>query len=888
LILRFVHDDLARVVEAYPETEEDRVWASRLRGPVRFNRHRGAVVIPEFASGILRGAPGGRPILDNLQTPREPSDPLALLECPFFTRLYPFQQEAVNRMVDPGGFGLWLDCGLGKGLEPSTPIITPKGSIPIGQLRRGDLVLGSDGKPYPVTGVFPQPDQPRFRVSFSDGCSILCDDPHLWIVKNYNDKARNKPWRVMATKDLRRTDLHYGKHGQSRTWHIPMTQPVQFPEQDLLIPPYVLGVLLGDGSLTQAGVNWSKPDPEIAQEVAMEMSGCTVTRREGPTCPIWTLKGSSINRVLKKWGLKVHSHARFIPPGYLQGSPGQRLSLLQGLLDTDGSSSAGTIEYCSTSQPLAQAVVYLTQSMGGTATISCKEQPTYTRQREKRLGRRAWRVFLSLPPEIEPFRLPRKRESYKRPSRGVGRWIDSITPEGFGPTVCISVASPDSSFLAGEFVVTHNSPTIMAAYSILRKRGDARGMIVLGPNVAAQIWTGEGSLLHQWTGETGHEIKTGDKRYPPQEGVVFCSHSKVFRRPYQTWVEERIRTGKWILVIDEAQMISGEVSKRFSAIRSWAHFAPWRWLASGTPVSNYPDSFRGLYSIITRASFDPDAYLRWFKRPDGKYVETHLEDFGKILKRDSLRVTKTEAAPWLPPRTNQVLTVELKGRQRALYDEFVKAGRTMLQNAEKEWAIHARSMFSKLARMTGLATHPGMLGDVCPDGDIAKLETVKDLLNAAGDQKVVIWSWHPWVLDWLQERLPCRSVKYHGQVAENAKREAVRAFNEDPKVRVFLGNPSAAGTALSLGAGSVAIYWDMGWRWVDYFQAGERIDRITRTMPVTQYVILGKGTIEEYMWEKVQLKIDLQALMFGTSGQEFTTRHWTPSEAWRVLNMWGK
>lgn len=885
--MRFAHDRLARVLEVFPETEEDRKRLVKIGGPVRYNRHSKALIVPEFAAYSLERLPEAKPILDSLQTEPAAEDPLALLDCPFVDRLYPFQRKAAHRMIDPGGFGLWLDCGLGKGLEPSTPIITPKGSTPIGKLCRGDLVLGRDGKPYPVTGVFPQPDQPRFRVSFSDGCSILCDDPHLWIVKNYNDKARNKPWRVMATQDLRRTDLHYGKHGQSRTWHIPMTQPVQFPEQDLPIPPYVLGVLLGDGSLTQAGVNWSKPDPEIAQEVAMEMPGCTVTRREGSTCPIWTLKGSSISRVLKKWGLEVHSHARFIPPGYLQGSPGQRLSLLQGLLDTDGSSSVGTIEYCSTSQPLAQAVVYLTQSMGGTASISCKEQPTYTHQGEKKLGRRAWRVFLSLPPEIEPFRLPRKRESYKRPSRGVGRWIDSITPEGFGPTVCISVASPDSSFLAGEFVVTHNSPTIMAAYTALKAAGRVRGMIVLGPNVASQIWTGEGSLLHEWTGEKGWEIKTGDRRYPPSEGVIFCSHSKTFRKPYQTWVEERIRSGLWILCIDEAQMIAGEMSRRFEVIRVWAQFAPWRWLASGTPVSNYPDSFRGLYSIMTRANFDPHAFQRWFKpSAAGGYVEKRLQDFGRILRRDSLRVTKSEAAPWLPPRTNQVLTVALKGRQKDLYAEFVQQGRVMLQSAEKEWSLKARGAFSELSRLTGLATHPGMLGDNCPDAEIAKLDTVRDLLKTTGDQKVVIWSWHPWVLDWIREMLGEGCVVYHGKIREQEKKEAVRRFNTDPAVKVFLGNPSAAGTALSLGAGTVAIYWDMGWRWVDYFQAGERIDRITRTMPITQYVLLGKGTIEEYMWEKVCLKIDLQALMFGTTPQEFSTMHWTPKEAWRVLNLW--
>lgn len=432
------------------------------------------------------------------------------------------------------------------------------------------------------------------------------------------------------------------------------------------------------------------------------------------------------------------------------------------------------------------------------------------------------------------------------------------------------------------------SPTILAAYSILRARKKVQGMVVLGPNVASQVWTGEKSLSMQWAGEKGHEIKTGDRRYPPSEGILFCSHSKVFRRPYQTWLEERIRSGLWILCVDEAQMIAGEMSRRFEVLQQWAQFAPWRWLASGTPVSNYPDSFRGLYKVMTRANFDPDQFLKWFKKPTGEYYQTRLEDFGKVLRRDSVRVTKAEAAPWLPPRTNQVLTVELRGRQRGLYDEFVKENRVVLQAAEKEWTVQGRNVFSRLARLTGLATHPGMLGDACPDQDLAKLETVLELLSGVGDQKVVIWSWHPWVLDWLRERLPFPAVRYHGGVPEAERRQAAHSFNTDPGTRIFLGNPSAAGTALSLGAGTVAIYWDMGWRWVDYFQAGERIDRITRTLPITQYVLLGKGTVEEYMWEKVQLKIDLQGLMFGTSSPEFLTRHWTPEEAWRVLNMWGK
>lgn len=543
--MRFEHDRAARVLLVCPESPEDKDALVRLRGPFRFNRHRGSLVVPEYATQALHGLPGALPWLrESIYAPTDP-DPLGVLECPFAGRLYPFQRQAVNRMLEPGGFGLWLDCGLGK------------------------------------------------------------------------------------------------------------------------------------------------------------------------------------------------------------------------------------------------------------------------------------------------------------------------------------------------------SPVILAAYDILRRAGKVRGMIVLGPNVASQVWTGEGSLAHQWIGEVGHEIKTGDKRYPPTEGIIFCSHAKTFRLPYRTWVEERLRSGQWILAVDEAQMISGEMSRRFEMIHQWAQHAPWRWLASGTPVANYPDSFRGLYKIMTRANFEPEAYLRWFKAPSGEFYRSRLEDFGRILKQDSMRITKAEAAPWLPPRTNQVLTVDLKGRQRALYDQFIREGKVMLQAQEREWAVHGRNVFARLARLAGLATHPGMLGDLCPDTEVAKLETVLDLLKTAGDQKVVIWSWHPWVLDWLRGKLPLEAVRYHGQVPDSERKEATRRFNTDPDTRVFLGNPSAAGTALSLGAGSIAIYWDMGWRWVDYFQAGERIDRITRTLPITQYVLLGKNTVEEYMWEKVQLKIDLQGLMFGTTSPEFLTRHWTPQEAWRVLNMWG-
>lgn len=435
------------------------------------------------------------------------------------------------------------------------------------------------------------------------------------------------------------------------------------------------------------------------------------------------------------------------------------------------------------------------------------------------------------------------------------------------------------------------SPAILSAFHILhRVSTEADGMIVLGPNVAGQVWAGKTSLTREWSGDEGYEIRTGDRRYPPNKGLIFCSHSKVFRQPYQTWIEERLRSGRWILCIDEAQMVSGSLSKRWRVIDQWSRFAPWRWLATGTPIANYPDAFWALYRILTRTEVSQETFLRWFKKnplgPQGDYHECRLQDFGRVLEQDSMRITKAEAAPWLPPRTNQVLTIPLRGRQASLYEDFVREGRVMLQNAEADWAVHGRSVFARLSRLMSIASHPGIMGDAIQDQDLAKLDTVKELLQTTGQQKVCVWSFHPYVLDWLRERLPGGAVRYHGEVPEAERRDAVHRFNNDPATRFFCGNPSAAGTALSLGAGTVSIFWDIGWRWIDYYQAGERIDRITRTLPITQYVLLGSGTIEEYIWEKVCKKIDLQSCIFGKGGQEFLQNSWTPTEARRVFDMW--
>ena len=126
----------------------------------------------------------------------------------------------------------------GKAQPVFAPVLTPTGFVRIGSIRPGQIVIGGDGRPCRVTGVFPQGRKPILRVVMSDGTQSLCTPDHLWACRSSSGKHRERPYSVMTTAKLSRV-LH-------RFMHIPMCGPVEFPRAALPLEPYVLGVLLGD------------------------------------------------------------------------------------------------------------------------------------------------------------------------------------------------------------------------------------------------------------------------------------------------------------------------------------------------------------------------------------------------------------------------------------------------------------------------------------------------------------------------------------------------------------------------------------------------------------------------------------------------------------------
>jgi phosphate starvation-inducible protein PhoH and related proteins len=400
---------------------------------------------------------------------------------PYLRPLY----DALHDMLDPDSIPRLIAAGTieiaplaymrGRAHPVATPVLTPDGFRPIGSLEVGDLVVGSDGKPTPVIGVYPQGEKDIFRLTTQDGASVLCSGDHLWAVATRDDRRRGKPLRVLTTREMIGNLRAYHYHRYELPLH---SAPVRFPYREVPMDPYALGLLLGDGCLTGTSTpSFASRDPELAWELQLRLPGIQVRPRHEPqyqlnqvTSPgeVITLE-NPVTGTARRLGLHgTRSSTKFVPDLYLYNSHQVRLAVLQGLLDTDGGpvtqrNRTCRIQYTTVSPRLRDDVIFLVRSLGGIAYH--RTRPAEGRAAHLVKGRPvhhrhdAHIIDIRLPEGIEPFRLTRKRDTYHAAGGGGRpmRYIDSIEPAGTAEAVCIAVAAEDSLYTTEDFLLTHNT-----------------------------------------------------------------------------------------------------------------------------------------------------------------------------------------------------------------------------------------------------------------------------------------------------------------------------------------------------------------------------------------------------------------------------------------------
>lgn len=401
--------------------------------------------------------------------------------------------------------------GSGKAQPLDANVLTPDGWKKMGDIQIGDQVISVDGKPTCVTGVFPQGEKEIFEVIFSDGSKAECCEEHLWLTQTYYERTKQshsntagKSWdcakaKVRSLKEIR--DTLVGRMGV-KNHSIPLVNPVAFNEKPLLIHPYLLGILLGDGSLSGKYVGFSSADEEIITRITeLVPDSILVKHIEAYDYRLQGKEENSfkncIRQSLKLLGLMEKTAAdKFIPTAYLINSTEKRIRLLQGLIDSDGYADErkNTLSYTTISTQLAKDVVALVQSLGGVATVWEKES-SYSYKGERKKGKKAYTITINLPETIPFTTLARKQNKLKpRTHSKPTRYIVEVRSVGRKYAQCISVAHDSRLYVTDDYIVTHNTYTIVTGAMELKRLKLANKSLVVVQNSTLE------NFVESWKG----------------------------------------------------------------------------------------------------------------------------------------------------------------------------------------------------------------------------------------------------------------------------------------------------------------------------------------------------------------------------------------------------
>jgi len=294
--------------------------------------------------------------------------------------------------------------GMGKALSLDSKVYTPEGVTTMREVQVGDKVLDRNGYPTTVVSKSVIHNKPMYLMSLGDGREVKVCEDHNHIVKyrrrksikgkivNYLDE------KVMTTKELvedgvvwnRGVTAKQPKGVEAKYWVPMVTGAVIHTKQEVLLDPYTVGLILGD--------------------------------------------------------------TKSIPDVYKYNDVDTRLSVLRGLMDTDGTvDTNGNTSFTSVSKQLAEDVTEIVRGLGGVANLRYKESTN------------SYNVYIRI--NHRPFNLKRKQDRWKanRPTKIA---ITSIVRIADEPSQCITVASSTESFLTEGYTVTHNT-TLFAEYLIL-------------------------------------------------------------------------------------------------------------------------------------------------------------------------------------------------------------------------------------------------------------------------------------------------------------------------------------------------------------------------------------------------------------------------------------
>lgn len=419
--------------------------------------------------------------------------------------------------------------------------------------------------------------------------------------------------------------------------------------------------------------------------------------------------------------------------------------------------------------------------------------------------------------------------------------------------------------------------------------GRITGMIVLAPNGVHNNWVLRELPIHcstPWLAHAWSSAKCETKAHKDgfysllqgREGAlsVFCVNSETMWRDKAlsaiTSFMNRHK-GKVLLVVDESHDYRSPSSKRSRAVRKIAKYCGYKRILSGTSSSNSPLALWSQFEILepgalgfsTFGEFKAEyAIIKMARTRTGRTFEQIVgyrgqEDLQRRVSKWSSVVLKSDAG--IPALLDEAEEFHLTEKQRKLYEKISKE--FMLEDQ----VLEGGALLGKLQQVSrGWYYHEdGSVQLVVQNSDNPALQALLRLINDA-QGKSIVWARHREELDQIEalmkaEDIPC--VSYRGGMKEAAKVYARTAFNEDARVKVFVGQPKAGGVGLDLSAASQIIWYSHVFDLIDYEQASERASAAWKDKGVDVIHLIAHNTVDAYIRQAHKRKADISAEVSG-------------------------
>jgi SWI/SNF-related matrix-associated actin-dependent regulator 1 of chromatin subfamily A len=401
------------------------------------------------------------------------------------------------------------------------------------------------------------------------------------------------------------------------------------------------------------------------------------------------------------------------------------------------------------------------------------------------------------------------------------------------------------------------------ALAWLQLHKELRPVIVVCPASLKLNWERE---IHKWMNDYYRtNLLSGKNSIPLSKHLqdIFIINYDILPE----WINQFVKIDPQVLIIDEIHYIKNNKAKRTRAVKQLSKNVPHVIGLSGTPIINRPIEAYNACKIIDSQCL-PN-YFEYTERYCGRHYNgfgwdvsgaTNTEELnGRLTHTIMIRRRKQDVLPELPDKTYSYVPITLDNinKYKKAENHFIQFIRLTKGKEKAERASNAQAL-----------TEIEVLKQLTIEGKIKQAgDWIEDFL--ASDQKLVIFCTHRLATNTLIERFKDCAVKIDGSVTGAKRQEAVDQFQNNPAIRLFVGNVKAAGVGITLTAASNVAFLELPWTPGEVSQAEDRCHRIGQKDAVNVYFLLAEDTIEEKIIRLLDKKKQiLSQVLDGTSVEE--------------------